>query len=243
MQLLRHETGHSLDNAHRLHRRKAWRETFGKYSDPYEMTYVPKPESKHYVQHLGYWYSQSHAAEDWAETFAVWLQPGSHWRSRYQGWPALDKLESVDAMMQSIADVPQPVRTRTKQDGLGRDTRTLREYYDEKKAAYAIGEPWVHDGSLLQLFPRASKRRTSKPRESASVFLKAASHDLRSQVSTLTGKTRYVVDQGLHQMINRCRELDLRAPRSARRGYTGAAIVLTYLTTQMSRGRGPRLHR
>ena len=45
-----------------------------------------------YVLHLGHWYAQSHPTEDFAETFAVWLQPRARWRRDYQGWPALTKL-------------------------------------------------------------------------------------------------------------------------------------------------------
>ena len=75
MKLLRHETGHAIDNAYRLHRRKDWRETFGRYSEPYHSDCRPEPQSKDYVQNLGYWYAQSHPAEDYAESFAVWLTP------------------------------------------------------------------------------------------------------------------------------------------------------------------------
>ena len=47
--------------------------------------------------HLEQWYAQSHPDEDFAETFAVWLAPDSHWRERYAGWPVLRKLEYVVA--------------------------------------------------------------------------------------------------------------------------------------------------
>ena len=80
MKLLRHEAGHAIDNAYRLHWKKRWRESFGRFSQPYRTTYVPKPSSRQYVLNLDYWYSHSHPAEDYAETFAVWLQPGSKWR-------------------------------------------------------------------------------------------------------------------------------------------------------------------
>ena len=50
------------------------------------------PGSRRYVVHLPNWYAQSHPDEDFAETFAVWLTPGSRWRRKYLGWPALRKL-------------------------------------------------------------------------------------------------------------------------------------------------------
>ena len=60
MKLLRHETAHALDTALGLHRRKDWRETFGRYGQPYTAYYQPKPYSKRFVLHLDSWYAQSH---------------------------------------------------------------------------------------------------------------------------------------------------------------------------------------
>src|SRR5690242_17828978 len=112
MRILRHEAGHTIDTAFRLHRRRPWQDVFGKSSQPYPDFYNPKPYSKSYVLHLDSWYAQSHPAEDFAETFAVWLKPDSDWRKRYTGWPALKKLEFVDQLMGELADQTPPVRSR-----------------------------------------------------------------------------------------------------------------------------------
>ena len=48
---------------------------------PYPEYYTPKPYSKSFVLHLDSWYAQSHPDEDFAETFAVWLNPQSDWRA------------------------------------------------------------------------------------------------------------------------------------------------------------------
>ena len=74
MRILRHEAGHAIDTAYRLHRRRRWRELFGRYSLPYPAFYQPRPYSRRYVLHLDLWYAQSHPSEDFAETFAVWLK-------------------------------------------------------------------------------------------------------------------------------------------------------------------------
>ena len=79
--LLRHEAGHALDTAYRLHRRADWREHFGRASEPYRRGYVPRPDSRHYVHHLQGYYAQSHPFEDFAETFAVWLGSRGRWRA------------------------------------------------------------------------------------------------------------------------------------------------------------------
>ena len=53
----------------------------------YPGTYTPRPSSRQHVLHLGHWYAQSHPTEDFAETFAVWLQPKARWRRDYAEWP------------------------------------------------------------------------------------------------------------------------------------------------------------
>ena len=91
MRILRHETGHAIENAYRLRRRRRRQQLFGKSSQPYPQYYAPQPYSKRFVLHLEAWYAQSHPDEDFAETFAVWLTPSSSWRRRYAGWPALQE--------------------------------------------------------------------------------------------------------------------------------------------------------
>src|SRR5882757_3369448 len=103
MAILRHETGHAVQHAYQLQRRRRWQQLFGPSSKHYPLYYRPNPASRNYVQHLRRWYAQSHPDEDFAETFAVWLRPRSNWRTRYAGWPALKKLEYVDELMEEIA--------------------------------------------------------------------------------------------------------------------------------------------
>lgn len=136
LRLMRHETAHALDNAYRIHRRQDWRDTFGPFSRPYRASYRPKPGSRHFVVNLDYWYAQSHPGEDWAETFAVWLRPGSRWRSRYRGWPALRKLRYVDGLARELADRRPLVRTRERMDTLPALRHTLREHYRRKHARW-----------------------------------------------------------------------------------------------------------
>ena len=132
MQILRHECGHAIQHAYQLHRRREWQRLFGKSSTRYPSHYLPNPISKKYVQHLRLWYAQAHPDEDFAETFAVWLRPRSNWRSRYQGWPALKKLEYVDELMREIGPTPLPAASRRRPDRALHSLRiTLREHYAE----------------------------------------------------------------------------------------------------------------
>lgn len=240
MKLLRHETAHAMDNAYRLHGRADWRRTFGPYSAPYRTAYQVRPTSKHYVQHLGAWYAQSHPAEDYAESFAVWLAPNSRWSKTYEGWPALKKLQQLDKILRDIGDLPPPVRTRDREESLPRLTMTLREFYKRKKASYGAQQPWRHDRELRLLFddPVASAHR-----DRAATFLKAERRSLRAKVSALTGQYRYVVDQALDAMTVRCKELDLRLSRPRDQARLGAAVLSTMVTLALSRGHKPRFRR
>ena len=112
LRILRHEVGHAVENAYglrRLRRRqRALRPLLAEVPRvlhaqalQQELRAAPRP-----------WYAQSHPDEDFAETFAVWLTPGSDWARRYPGWKALQKLEYVDALMKEIAG-PAAARSRT----------------------------------------------------------------------------------------------------------------------------------
>ncbi len=96
--------------------------------------YQPTPGSRRYVVHLPYWYAQAHPDEDFAETFAVWLTPGSTWKRDYKGSPALRKLAYVDELMQELADKTPPVKSRSRPDPLHRIKTTLGEHYKARRA-------------------------------------------------------------------------------------------------------------
>src|SRR5215813_9111087 len=125
MRILHHEAGHVLQHSYQLHRRRRWQQLFGRSSIRYPQYYRPNPASKNYVQHLRLWYAQSHPDEDFAETFAVWLRPRFDWRKRYEGWPALRKLEYVDELMAEIADEKPTLTGREVVEPISQLTETL----------------------------------------------------------------------------------------------------------------------
>lgn len=239
MKLLRHEAGHAIDNAYRLHRRKRWREMFGPSSTPYRSSYVPDPGSKSHVLNLGDWYSQSHPVEDWAETFAVWLRPHSRWRSHYRDWPALAKLEFVDELMEEIRCSPAKVRSRERPESLSRQRLTLRDYYDRKKSFYGdAAQTTAYDAYLKKLFDTGNGQTRT-----AAAFLRQTRKGLRDRVSAMTGQYRYAIDQTIDEMITRCRKLELRMSLSAEETRLGAAILVAAMTSHLIRNRKQEFHR
>ncbi len=234
MKLLRHETAHALDHAYHIHQRKGWRDIFGSFSAPYRATYVPRFNSRNYVLNLDHWYAQSHPAEDFAETFSVWLQPRSNWRRTYAKWPALEKLEWLDTLMREIARKRPRSHTRDHMDPLREIRMTLREYYQRKKAHYGGESRSVYDSDLRRLFAEPAARARRRP---AAGFLRERRAELRRQVSTWTGQQAFVVDDVLKGMIARCRELSLGLSHSERESAAGAAALLTVHTVRHSRMR------
>ncbi len=206
MRILRHETGHAIDNAYRLRRRRWRQKLFGKSSHPYPEYYAPRPYSRSYVLHLEPWYAQSHPDEDFAETFAVWLHPRSRWRKRYAGWPVLRKLEYVDGLMCEIGPRTPLVQTRLEVDPFHRLKKTLREHYREKRDRYGIEYPNVYDRDLRRLFSDAAGAAGNT---TAAQFVQRVRDDVRRTVACWTGEYQYTIKQVLDDIARRCRELRL----------------------------------
>src|SRR3954468_7138045 len=207
MRILRHEAGHALDNAFRLRLKRQRREIFGNPSTPYPEFYTPKPYSKSFVLHLDSWYAQSHPDEDFAETFAVWLTPNSEWRTRYAGWPALKKLEYMDALMTSLRGSDPRLDNPVEIDPLSKLRRTLRRHYKKKRRHYGVDHPNFNHSDLQGLFSNAPEHAGNM---TAVQFLARIRRSVRQLVSSWTGIYQYTIDQVLEEMIERSRQLKLR---------------------------------
>lgn len=237
MRIMRHETGHAIQHAYRLNRRRRWQQLFGKSSTPYPEYYRPNPISRHYVQHLRLWYAQSHPDEDFAETFAVWLRPKDQWRKRYAGWPALRKLEYVDEVMTELAGTRPPVRSKLRPDPLSSIRRTLADHYAERKEKYTVELPDIYDRELRQLFSDDPRHR-NQPR--AAPFLRRHRGEIRRMVAKWTGEYEFTLDVVLEHMIRRVRELRLRAVGAERQLKMDFAVLLTVKTMHVLYSEGRR---
>lgn len=207
LRIMRHETGHALDNAYGLHSREEYRSLFGSFELPYPDFYRPTPNTRDYVLHLNAWYAQAHPAEDFAETFAVWLTPGSRWRRRYRDWPALRKLEFIDSLINEIRSAEPNETDSHEVEPLGRIRRTLRSHYRRKRKHYAFEWPASYDMELRHIF---SNDRQYKRCASAASFLRHIRGEMRHLVAEVSGVHHYAVDQLIKQMMDRSTELKLR---------------------------------
>ena len=230
MRILRHETGHAIDTAFGLRRRKSWRETFGKASRRYPSRYSPRPGSRNYVLHLGHWYAQSHPTEDFAETFAVWLPRRSRWRSQYAGWPALDKLEYVDRTMRELEGRRATNLDRRVIEPLAENERTLREHYRRKRARYEVDTARGFDRPLLRVFAPPEERPRARL---ASGLLREMRPQLRRLLVRRVRMHPYVADHVMRMAAQRARILGLRVRGAQRRAQRDALVLHERIMLQM----------
>jgi hypothetical protein len=155
---------------------------------------------------LELWYAQSHPAEDFAETFAVWLDPSSRWRSRYRGWAALEKLQYLDRLMLEIEGKTPVRRNRDRIEPISELKQTLGDYYRQKRARYRLALRETYDRDLKRLFSEPSGSRRDR---NAASFLRKERAEIRKLVSRWTGEYQYAVDRVLGEIIQRTEELGL----------------------------------
>ena len=227
MRILRHEAGHAIDNAYRLQRRPKRRRLFGNPAIEYPEYYTPKPYSKRFVLHLDHWYAQSHPDEDFAETFAVWLDPQSQWETRYAGWPAKRKIDYMGELMRELARRRQPVSSKRTVDPLPRLKKTLGEHYRKKREHYGLDHPDFYDSDLRKLFSDAPEFAKN---QSAARFVRRIRRDVRSTVASFTDSYQYTIDQLLETIIERCREQNLRLMETEEATKRDFMIFLTVQT-------------
>jgi hypothetical protein len=224
MRILRHEAGHVIDNVYKLRLKRQRRALFGRSTEPYPEFYSPKPYSKTFVQHIDPWYAQSHPDEDFAETFAVWLTPDSNWQRRYVGWPALAKLEYMDALMKTLRGQKPLVENFEEVDPLRRLRHTLRRHYRRKRRHHGVEHPKFYDRELRRLFSDAPEFANNM---TAAQFLGKIRRPVRRVVAEWTGIYQYTIDKVLEDMITRSRELKLRLAVPEEQARYEFAVLLT----------------
>jgi hypothetical protein len=236
LKIMRHEAGHAIDNAFGLHRKRRYRELFGSFDRPYPQWYNPNPNSREFVLHLPAWYAQAHPAEDFAETFAVWIRPGWTWRRRYASWPALGKLQYVDRIMRKLAGKLPENQSLARVEDLREVEMTLREHYHNKREHYTFQWPQDYDRALFRIFTPALGNNPGD----AAQFLARHRRKLCHEVAEGTGAHQYAINQMLSHMISRCQELKLRTTLTHDRTWQK---VLVSLTVQIMNGIHSGYHR
>jgi len=220
---LRHETGHAINYAFELWKRKDWAQTYGDFRRPYRDVFTANSWSRDYVRYLHragmYHYAQKHPDEDFAETFAVWLDPSSRWRRRYKDWQvALVKLEYIDR----IVDVEGVCKGTPPNERLGLRVpyetikETVADYFD---IAHAVDPDLAeYRSDLFEIFPRRSQRsRRPQAALSAARFIQQHQRMLMDKIGLWIGKSdRRVIGRFLRQLQALCTYEHLVVPEAQR---------------------------
>ena len=234
MRYLRHEAGHAVNYAYRLYELPEWTELFGPFVRPYPDDYRPNPFSRSFVRYLPGWYAQKHPDEDFAETFAVWLDPRSNWREVYADWACLPKLLYVDEFMGRSGGQPPPV---TAEDYDTREpylSTTIAEHYSRLRPA-PLEIPRLFDGALREIFePPASD---SGDEMSAAEFLRKHRRQIVWSVFHWTGLNYDVVRGLVVHLEERCEAMGLQTgPDQSKRLIQIATLVTTLCMNRLATG-------
>ncbi len=205
MMYLRHESGHAFNYAYVLYEEEEWHRVFGPYSRPYIENFKPNPFSREYVRHIAGWYAQKHPDEDFAETFAVWLNPQSNWRAEYTGSPALTKLEYVDRIAHRIGDQPPKIQPRRRDEPVEEMRYTVSDYYAHRREARLQIPRWF-DGDLKQLL----ETEKGDGRSPAEPVLRERRHDVITEVAYWTGVQMGIVRSLVDHLLERIAALGLQ---------------------------------
>lgn len=173
--LLRHEMAHVLDNHYGLRKNKTRQKLFGLSSVPYPDHYDFDPESRAYVTHLDPHYAQAHPEEDWAETFAVWLNPNSNWRVNYKNWSALKKLELVDSVMTDLRPRAYKKVNIQEMGDISKSDQTIGEYYQQKLQRHADFGHFYLRNKMSEHLQKSKKQKAlySRIKQQKKHFIKA----------------------------------------------------------------------
>lgn len=228
LKLIRHEAGHAFCHAYGLHRRKKFASIFGKPGESLPKTFRPKPYSRNFVRHLDNWYSQIDPEEDFAETFAVWLNPSSHWQEQYRGWKASAKLDYVDSLMQEIKAEAPKTQVCHRPCGVSQLKLRLKTYYQKKRREFEEEYPDFFDSDLKRLF---SEGPASQGRESARRFMQRHRKSIVYSIARWTNEKKFAVHHLYQRLSQRCGELSLQVCYDDNQTIADITALLTALVS------------
>jgi hypothetical protein len=214
--LLKHEIGHAFCYVHKLFQLPEFRKVFrvrgnffatypdhDRYAyDPYSVDHV-NPDHDHYAQ--------KHPDDDFAETFATFLDPEEEWRVRYRRRPgALRKIAFVEKLVQEYGDATPVVEPGSGMVDVPCEEirKTVAQFFGLSRRRYLRAAQGFIDDDLLQIFrkPGRLKRRT----ERAGRLLTRNRQFIETSVTRrVRPKDAYVVSDLLEKIRQRLRFLKL----------------------------------
>jgi hypothetical protein len=233
MRYLRHEAGHAVNYAYRLYELPDWTDLFGPFVRPYPDDYTPNPFSRSFVRYLPGWYAQKHPDEDFAETFAVWLDPSSNWREVYADWACLPKLLYVDQFARRLGKQPPPVTAEEYNTQEAYLSSTIAEHYSRLRPA-PLEIPRLFDGALREIFESPVDAGTQS---AAAEFLRQQRRAIVWSVFHWTGLNYDVVRGLVVHLEERCEAMELQtAPDQSKQLIQIVTLITTLCMNRLATG-------
>jgi hypothetical protein len=213
LMLMRHELGHAIDNAFALRRNKQRQFIFGSSKLAYPDSYSPQKYSTQFVKYLGEGYAQSHPDEDFAETFAYWLDPQKKWQSKKLSKIVKMKLEFMDGLIKSLEGKQPVLRNKFNIDSVYKNKLTLKNYYSQIQKQKKYNAFDKIDKILMDTFEQRSKKNN---KTSSQLKFKVNQNFLKnriniSQLSNQDSKLhQYELHRALQKIAERVQRLGLK---------------------------------
>ena len=214
--LLKHEVGHAFCYAHKLYQLPEFRRAFGIRGNffasyPDDGAYRFDRWSVDHVNPVGDHYAQKHPDDDFAETFAVFLDRKAAWKERYRGrLGALRKIALVGKLVRTYGG--RPPATGAGSGAIDRPLDEMRltvaQFFRVGRGRYLRNAQGFVDDELAGIF--RSPRRLQKPTTSATTILARQRKFVESSVrERVRPKDPGVVADVLDKIAARLRVLGL----------------------------------
>jgi hypothetical protein len=205
LKLMRHELGHAIDNAFALRRDPDRQRVFGSPHTEYPVAYSPRVYSRNYVHYLGESYAQSHPDEDFAETFAYWLDPHKKWRMKGFSRTLTEKLNCMDRLMRKVRSQQPVLKNQFRIDPIEKNKTPIGEFYRDFHQQRSSAALKRVDHELRQAFQWPGEKSVS-----LSFFLRKEKHSLKKKLSEDEGVYLYEAERALHKIIKRAESLQIK---------------------------------
>lgn len=221
--LLRHEIGHAFCYGHKLYLLPEFRNVFGIRGNffttyPEHDRYRYDPYSIDHVNPDFDWYAQKHPDDDFAETFAVFLDRSGGWKERYRGrLGALRKIAYVGRLARSYGGRAPQLQPGEGQidEPVEQIRRTVAQFFRVSRKRYLKRAQGYLDDDLRAIFRKPE--RLQRPSSPALKLLRHHRQFLEASVrNRVRPKDPHVVADLLEKVRQRLTALGLVFPDDER---------------------------
>ncbi|HOK39797.1 MAG TPA: putative zinc-binding metallopeptidase [bacterium] len=217
LNLIRHEFGHAFCYSYKLYRENDFRELFeveGNFFRTYpdHNNYKPNPWSRNYVNPDGDYYAQKHPDDDFAETFAVYLNKNEDWRSIYKNRKgALRKIFFVKSVIRKYGKLEPFVLNNPHElhIPISELDMTVADFLKCSKRKYLKNASGFVDFDLKKIFKKNHKKYKSKYKFAVELIKENKQALIKKFIGLYNLKSKYIISDLIEKIENRLNILEL----------------------------------